>query len=79
MAVTWTVKKINVNGLEQVKFTVKSDSKSMGIKGVTEIQEDESTTDPLEDWLKAKLGTNVVSTFETDAENIDDTPPTPPS
>tara|TARA_B100001778_G_C18310470_1_gene504066 strand:- start:46 stop:285 length:240 start_codon:yes stop_codon:yes gene_type:complete len=77
MAVTWTVKKINVNGLEQVKFTVKSDSKSMGIKGVTEIQEDESTTDPLEDWLKAKLGSNVVSTFETDATNIDDTPPTP--
>ena len=79
MAVTWTVKKINVNGLEQVKFTVKSDSKSMGIKGVTEIQEDESTTEPLEDWLKAKLGSNVVSTFETEAENIDDTPPTPPS
>ena len=77
MAVTWTVKKINVNGLEQVKFTVKSDSKSMGIKGVTEVQEDESTTEPLEDWLKEKLGTNVVSTFETDAENIDDTPPTP--
>ena len=79
MAVTWTVKKINVNGLEQVKFTVKSDSKSMGIKGVTEIQEDESTTEPLEDWLKAKLGSNVVSTFETDATNIDDTLPTPPS
>ena len=77
MSVTWTVKKINVNGLEQVKFTVKSDSKSMGIKGVTEIQEDESTTEPLVDWLKEKLGTNVVSTFETDAENIDDTPPTP--
>ena len=79
MATTWTVKKININGLEQVKFTVKSDSKSMGIKGVTEIQEDESTTEPLVDWLKEKLGTNVVSTFETDAENIDDTPPTPPS
>ena len=77
MATTWTVKKININGVEQVKFTVKSDSKSMGIKGVTEIQEDESTTDPLEDWLKAKLGSNVVSTFETDATNIDDTPPTP--
>ena len=79
MSVTWTIKKINVNGLEQVKFTVKSDSKSMGIKGVTEIQEDESTTEPLEDWLKAKLGSDVVSTFETDAENIDDTPPPVPS
>ena len=79
MAVTWTVKKINVNGLEQIKFTVKSDSKSMGIKGVTEIQEDESTTEPLVDWLKEKLGTNIVSTFETDAENIDDTPPPIPS
>lgn len=79
MATTWTVKKININGVEQVKFTVKSDSKSMGIKGVTEIQEDESTTEPLVDWLKEKLGTNVVSTFETDAENIDDTPPPIPS
>ena len=79
MATTWTVKKININGLEQVKFTVKSDSKSMGITGVTELQEDESTTEPLEDWLKAKLGSNVVSSFETDAANIDDTPPTIPT
>jgi len=79
MTTTWTVKKININGVEQVKFTVKSDSKSMGITGVTEIQEDESTTEPLVDWLKEKLGTNVVSTFETDAENIDDTPPPVPS
>ena len=77
MTTTWTVKQININGVEQVKFTVKSDSKSMGITGVTVIQEGESTTDPLEDWLKEKLGTNVVSTFETDAENIDDTPPVP--
>lgn len=77
MAITWTVKKTEVNGLEQVKFTVKSDAKTMGVTGVTPLNEGETTTDPLVDWLKAKLGSSLVSGFETDAANLDDTPPTP--
>lgn len=77
MAITWTVKKTEVNGLEQVKFTVKSDAKTIGVTGVTPLNEGETTTDPLVDWLKAKLGSSLVSGFETDAANLDDTPPTP--
>lgn len=78
MAITWTAKKID-NGVEQIKFKVKSDSKSIGLMGVMPIDESEETTEPLVDWLKAKLGSKLVSEFETTAENIDDSPPTPPS
>ena len=78
MAITWTAKKID-NGVEQIKFNVKSDSKLIGITGAVPLNDDETTTDPLVDWLKAKLGSKLVSEFETEAENIDDTPPTPPS
>jgi len=78
MAITWTAKKID-NGVEQIKFKVKSDSKSIGIMGTVPLDEFEETTEPLVDWLKAKLGTKLVSDFESQAENIDDTPPTPPS
>ena len=78
MAITWTAKKID-NGVEQIMFKVKSDSKSIGIMGAVPPNDDETTTDPLVDWLKAKLGSSMVSEFETEAENIDDTPPTSPS
>ena len=76
MAITWTAKKID-NGVEQIKFKVKSDSKSIGLMGTMPIDESEETTEPLVDWLKAKLGSSLVSGFETDAANLDDTPPTP--
>jgi len=77
MAITWQAKKID-NGVEQVKFKVKSDSKSIGIMGSIPLDEFETTTDPLVDWLKAKLGSKMVSEFETEASNIDDTPPPMP-
>jgi len=75
MAITWQAKKID-NGVAQIKFNVKSDSKSIGYAGTVEIGEFETTTDPLVDWLKAKLGSKIVSEFENQAENIDDTLPT---
>ena len=78
MAITWQAKKID-NGVEQIKFKVKSDSKSNGIMGTVPLDDFEETTDPLVDWLKAKLGTKLVSEFENQAENIDDTLPTTPS
>ena len=74
MAITWQAKKID-NGVEQIKFKVKSDSKSIGIMGTVPLDDLEETTDPLVDWLKAKLGTKMVSEFENQAENIDDTLP----
>ena len=78
MAITWQAKKID-NGVEQIKFKVKSDSKSIGIMGTVPLDDFEETTDPLVDWLKAKLGTKLVSEFENQAENIDDTLPTTPT
>ena len=78
MAITWQAKKID-NGVEQIKFKVKSDSKSIGIMGTVPLDDLEETTDPLVDWLKVKLGTKMVSEFENQAKNIDDTLPTTPS
>ena len=78
MAITWTAKKID-NGVEQIKFKVKSDSKSIGLIGTMTIDESEETTEPLVDWLKAKLGTKLVSDFESQAENMDETIPPIPS
>ena len=78
MAITWQAKKID-NGVEQIKFKVKSDSKPIGIMGTVPLDEFEETTEPLVDWLKAKLGTKLVSDFESQAEIIDETPPPEPS
>jgi len=78
MAITWTAKKID-NGVEQIKFKVKSDSKSIGLMGVMPIDESEETTEPLVDWLKTKLGTKLVSDFESEAENMDETTPPDPA
>ena len=78
MAITWQAKKID-NGVEQIKFKVKSDSKSIGIMGTVPLDDFEETTEPLVDWLKAMLGTKLVSDFESQAEIIDETPPPEPS
>ena len=78
MAITWQAKKID-NGVEQIKFKVKSDSKPIGIMGTVPLDDFEETTEPLVDWLKAKLGTKLVSDFESQAEIIDETPPPEPS
>ena len=43
--------------------------------GTVPLDEFEETTEPLVDWLKAKLGTKMVSEFETQATNISDALP----
>ena len=78
MAFTWTAKKIDNGEVEQIKFTIKSDTKTEKIRGTISLNEDQTTTDPLVDWLKAKLGSSVVTQLETDAANVDDTPPPEP-
>ena len=78
MAFTWTTKKIDNGDVEQVKFTIKSDTKTERIRGTIPLNEDETTTDPLIDWVKTKLGSSVVNQLETDAANIDDSPPLEP-
>ena len=78
MAFTWTAKKVDNGEVEQVKFTIKSDTKAGRIRGTIPLHEDETTTDPLVDWVKTKLGSSVVGQLETDAANVDDTPPPEP-
>ena len=78
MAFTWTAKKVDNGEVEQVKFTIKSDTKNGRIRGTIPLHEDETTTDPLVDWVKTKLGSSVISQLETDAANVDDTPPPEP-
>ena len=78
MAFTWTAKKVDNGEVEQVKFTIKSDTNTGKIRGTISLNEDQTTTDPLVDWVKTKLGSSVVSQLETDAANVDDTPPPEP-
>ena len=78
MAFTWTAKKVDNGEVEQVKCTINSDTKYERIRGTIPLHEDETTTDPLVDWVKTKLGSSVVTQLETDAANVDDTPPPEP-
>ena len=78
MAFTWTAKKVDNGEVEQVKFTIKSDTKTERIRRTIPLHEDETTTDPLVDWVKTKLGSSVVGQLETEAANVDDTPPPEP-
>ena len=78
MAFTWTAKKVDNGEVEQVKFTIQSNTKTGKIRGTISLNEDQTTTDPLVDWVKTKLGSSVVGQLETDAANVDDTPPPEP-
>ena len=77
MAITWTAKKLETD-VEQVQFKVLSDSKKTGIFGTISLAEDETTSDPLVDWVKASLGSSMVAEFESEAASIDDSPPPVP-
>jgi len=77
MAFTWTAKKLETD-VKQVQFKVLSDSKKTGILGTISLAEDETTSDPLVDWVKASLGSSMVAEFESEAANIDDSPPPVP-
>ena len=78
MAITWTAKLKDINGIEQILWSVKDSSKTLGIRGTHPLNDDETTTEPLVDWLKTKLGSDLCTEFEEEAAEIDDTLPTPP-
>ena len=78
MAITWTAKLKDINGIEQILWSVKDSSKTLGIRGTHPINDDETTTEPLVDWLKTKLGSDLCTEYEEEAAEIDDTLPTPP-
>ena len=78
MAITWTAKLKDINGIEQILWSVKDSSKTLAIRGTHPINDDETTTEPLVDWLKTKLGSDLCTEYEEEAAEIDDTPPIPP-
>ena len=78
MAISWTAKLKDINGMEQIHFTVKDSSKIIGIGGCHSINDDETTTEPIVDWLKTKLGEDQCEKYEQEAIEIDDTLPTFP-
>ena len=75
MAITWTAKLKDISGIEQVHFRVKDSSKVIGIWGTYPLNEDETTTEPILDWVKAKLGEETCTEFEENAASIDDALP----
>jgi len=77
MAITWTAKLKDINGIEQIHWTVKDSSKKIGIHGCYPLNDDETTTEPILDWLKAKFGSDLCTEYEEGAAEIDDAPPTP--
>ena len=77
MAITWTAKLKDINGNEQILWTVKDSSKAIGINGSYPINDDETTTEPIVDWLKTKIGSDGCTEYEEEAAEIDDTPPIP--
>ena len=78
MAITWTAKLKDINGIEQILWSVKDSSKTLGIRGTHPINDDEAPTEPIVDWLKAKFGSAACTEYEEEAAEIDDTPPIPP-
>lgn len=75
MAIEWTTKLVEVSGLQQIRFTVKDNSKLIGVSGCHELKENENPTEPILEWLKTKLGDDLCTELEEEAESIDDTPP----
>ena len=67
MAITWTAKLKDINGIEQILWSVKDSSKTLGIRGTHPLNDDETTTEPLVDWLKTKLGSDLCTEFEEEA------------
>ena len=74
MAITWTAKLKESGGIEQIHYSVKDSSKTIGISGCYPLNEDETTTEPILNWLKTKLGEDMCTEYEEDAAAIDDNP-----
>lgn len=72
--VQWTANQIQNNGVFYILWTAKDSSKQMGINGTTELTE-EYTGNNLVNFLKEKLGENLVQNFESEAQSIADSLP----
>jgi hypothetical protein len=64
MTIQWTAKLKSVNGIDQIKFSVKDSETLNCINGVLELKEDEIVDGDIIDFLKMKLTSNIVLELE---------------
>ena len=70
MTIQWTAKLKSVNGIDQIKFSVKDSETLNCINGVLELKEDEIVDGDIIDFLKMKLTSNIVLELEHEIYNI---------
>ena len=70
MTIQWTAKLKTVNGIDQIKFSVKDSETLNCINGVLELKEDEIVDGDIIDFLKMKLTSNIVLELEHEIYNI---------
>ena len=70
MTIQWTAKLKTVNGIDQIKFSVKDLETLNCINGVLELKEDEIVDGDIIDFLKMKLTSNIVLELEHEIYNI---------
>ena len=70
MTIQWTAKLKTVNGIDQIKFSVKDSETLNCINGVLELKEDEIVDGDIIDFLKMKLTSNIVLELEHEIFNI---------
>jgi hypothetical protein len=73
MTIQWTAKLKTVNGIDQIKFSVKNSETLNCINGVLELKEDEIIDGDIIDFLKMKLTSNIVLELEHEIYNINST------
>jgi len=76
MTINWIAKLKNINGIEQIHFSVRDTEKTNKISGSICLDDDETIEGNLVQYLKNKLGAELVSEYENEAENIIDELPT---
>jgi len=76
MANEWTAKRRNVNGIDQIQWSVIEEGKRIGIYGVYIVEEgQEPKTEDLVAHTKAFYGPSVIAEYEKEAKEIDDSLP----
>ena len=73
MTIQWTAKLKSINGIDQIKFSVKDSETLNCINGVLELKEDEIVDGDIIDFLKMKLTSNIVLELEHEIFNINTT------
>lgn len=79
MSIIWNAKLKSINGIEQIHFFVKDSEKTIAkISGAICLDDDEVIEGDIVDYVKGKLGEQMVLEYETDVLNMDDELPVVP-